>query len=87
MAEKSMVLTYLLWLVGGFLGLHHFYLGRDIQGFLWWCTVGGYFGFGWLGDLFYIPQYVKDANNDSDYLARLSHKMRTTKTVSLNTKN
>ncbi|KAL1130913.1 hypothetical protein AAG570_012154 [Ranatra chinensis] len=74
-----MGLAYFLWLVGGFLGLHHFYLGRDLQGFLWWSTLGGYFGCGWLRDLFLIPQYVKDANNDSQYLAKLSEKMRTNK--------
>ena len=27
----SVILTYVLWLVGGWLGLHHFYLGRDKQ--------------------------------------------------------
>ena len=27
----SVIITYVLWLVGGWLGLHHFYLGRDKQ--------------------------------------------------------
>lgn len=37
---KSLVLTYILWLFGGYLGLHHFYLRRDKQAFLWWCFPG-----------------------------------------------
>jgi len=76
MSQKSLLLSYALWLVGGIFGLHHFYLGRDIQGFIWWCTLGGYCGAGWLRDLFLMPSYVKDANNDPEYLARLSQVMR-----------
>lgn len=75
MAKKSMSLTYLLWLCGGFFGLHHFYLGRDIQGFLWWCTLGGYFG-GWFRDFFFIPEYIRAANNDAEYNKKLSQTMR-----------
>ena len=37
---KSVILTYLLWLFGGGFGLHHFYLNRNIQGFLWLCLPG-----------------------------------------------
>ena len=37
---KSLILTYLLWLFGGGFGLHHFYLNRNIQGFLWLCLPG-----------------------------------------------
>ena len=40
-------MTYLLWLTGGWLGLHHFYLGRDKHALVWYCLPGGYFGFGW----------------------------------------
>jgi len=58
----SVILTYVLWLVGGWLGLHHFYLGRDKQAFLWWSTFGGCFGLGWLRDFFRIPSYVADAD-------------------------
>lgn len=68
MAKKSTFLAYLLWLFGGVFGLHHFYLGRDIQAFLWWCTLGGYFGFGWLRDIFYIPSYVANANQDPEFV-------------------
>lgn len=77
MEKKSTFLTYLLWLVGGIFGLHHFYLGRDIQAFLWWCTLGGYFGCGWLRDIFYIPSYVADANEDPEFLSKFVSSLRT----------
>lgn len=73
---KSKAFTYLLWLVGGVCGLHHFYLGRDLQGVLWWCTFGGYFGFGWLRDVFYIGEYVADANNDEKYMQKVNNMIR-----------
>lgn len=76
LSKKSVFLTYLLWLCGGVFGLHHFYLGRDLQGVLWWLTLGGYFGCGWIRDIFMIPEYVKEANRDADYMAKLSMKMR-----------
>lgn len=74
--NKSKALTYLLWLVGGVCGLHHFYLGRDLQGVLWWCTFGGYFGFGWLRDVFYIGEYVADANKDEKYMKKVDYMVR-----------
>ena len=58
----SLCVTYLLWLLGGWLGLHHFYLGRDKQALVWWCLPGGYFGLGWFRDLWRIPEYVREAN-------------------------
>ena len=67
-AKKSLFVTYFLWLFGGFFGLHHFYLGRDAQAFLYWCTLGGYLGCGWIRDLFYIRRYVGEANEDPVYL-------------------
>ncbi|XP_066991069.2 dnaJ homolog subfamily C member 22 [Anabrus simplex] len=70
MAQKSLLLTYVLWLIGGFFGLHHLYLGRDAQAFLWWCTLGGYAGMGWLRDIFFIPRYVADANGDIHFLKK-----------------
>lgn len=81
--SKSKALTYLLWLVGGVCGLHHFYLGRDLQGVLWWCTFGGYFGFGWLRDVFYIGEYVADANRDENYMKKVDYMVRVHEKVSL----
>lgn len=80
--NKSKALTYLLWLVGGVCGLHHFYLGRDLQGVLWWCTFGGYFGFGWLRDAFYIGEYVADANKDEKYMKKVDYMVRVHEKVS-----
>lgn len=68
--KKSTVLTYFLWLVGGVFGLHHIYLGRDAQAFIWWCTLGGYIGCGWIRDLFYIPKYVADVNEEETFVRK-----------------
>lgn len=74
--KKSIILTYVLWLFWGWLGVHHFYLGRDIQAFVWWSTLGGFFGIGWFRDLWRIPSYVYDANLDGDELRELKKKIR-----------
>ncbi|XP_056589257.1 dnaJ homolog subfamily C member 22 [Triplophysa dalaica] len=64
MAKKVMI-TYALWAMGGPLGLHHIYLGRDSHALLWILTLGG-FGFGWLREFFRIPSYVSEANHKAD---------------------
>ena len=38
--QKSLFITYLLWLIGGWIGLHHFYLRRDKQAFWGVCLLG-----------------------------------------------
>jgi hypothetical protein len=58
---KSLLLTYLLWLVGGLLGLHKFYLGRPAIGLLYFFT-GGVFVLGWIIDFFTLPRQVRIAN-------------------------
>lgn len=73
---KSTLLTYFLWLIGGFWGLHHLYLGRDKHALVWMMFAGGYFGLGWLRDLWRIPEYVQEANQDPNYLEKLIIKMR-----------
>jgi hypothetical protein len=62
-AVKSTLVTYLLWLFGGFgvLGLHRFYLGRWLTGLLWLFT-GGIFLVGAILDLFLIPPMVQVEN-------------------------
>jgi TM2 domain-containing membrane protein YozV len=74
---KSMFVTYVLWSIGGFFGLHHIYLERDAQAFLWWCTLGGYAGCGWLRDIYHIPEYVADANEDKKFMEKHIHRLRT----------
>ena len=44
--DKFNLIAYLLWLIGGWVGLHHFYMGRDRQGVLWLTSFGGLFGLG-----------------------------------------
>lgn len=73
---KSLFMTYFLWLFGGWFGLHHFYLHRDRHAFVYWMTLGGYFGCGWLRDLWRIPEYVRDCNNDPEFIAQLGGEMR-----------
>ena len=73
---KSTCIAYLLWLVAGWLGVHHFYLGRDRHAFIWWCTFGGVFGMGWLREIGRIGEYVDDANDDPEYMEELTLKMR-----------
>ncbi|EDV26866.1 DnaJ-like protein subfamily C member 22 [Trichoplax sp. H2] len=62
--QKSLLIAYILLIFGGIIGLHHFYLGRDRHAFLYWSTLGGLFGLGCLRDLWRLPTYVRDANED-----------------------
>ncbi|XP_030588963.1 dnaJ homolog subfamily C member 22 isoform X4 [Archocentrus centrarchus] len=62
---KSVVVAYALWAVGGPLGLHHLYLGRDTHALLWMLTLGG-FGFGWVREFIRIPAYVSEANQEAE---------------------
>ncbi|KAM9750861.1 dnaJ homolog subfamily C member 22 [Menidia menidia] len=62
---KRVFVAYVLWAVGGPLGLHHLYLGRDSHALLWMITLGG-FGFGWVREFLRIPAYVREANQDVD---------------------
>lgn len=68
---KSLLVAYLLWLFGGFFGLHHLYLQRDGHAFFMFCTLGGYLGFGWITDAFYMPEYVCQFNTNALFLTRL----------------
>lgn len=57
--------VYLCWLTFGWCGLHHFYLRRDRHAFVWFWTCGG-FVFGWLFELWRIPDYVRTTNVELD---------------------
>jgi hypothetical protein len=58
---KSLLFTYLLWLIGGLLGVHKFYLGRPVVGLIYLFT-GGLFFIGWIIDFFTLPRQVRIAN-------------------------
>ncbi|KAI8737344.1 dnaJ subfamily C member 22 [Biomphalaria glabrata] len=74
----SLSVTYILWLFFGWLGIHHLYLGRRNHAIVWFATLGGGFGIGWLRDLWRIPSYVEWATASGDfqrrYLLRMSLK-------------
>ncbi|EDV38321.1 uncharacterized protein Dana_GF21821 [Drosophila ananassae] len=74
--QKSVWIAYLCWLFGGVFGLHHLYLHRDRHAFVWWCTLGGYAGVGWLGEIFLIPEYVRDANEDPRFVKEFVAKLQ-----------
>ncbi|XP_051016280.1 dnaJ homolog subfamily C member 22 [Acomys russatus] len=58
---KGLLVTYVLWALGGPVGLHHLYLGRDSHALLWMLTLGGG-GFGWLWEFWKLPGFVAQAN-------------------------
>ncbi|XP_060582035.1 dnaJ homolog subfamily C member 22-like [Ruditapes philippinarum] len=59
----NIIVAYICWVLGGPLGLHHFYLGRDKQALVWWMSLGGLF-LGWIRDLWRLPEYLYEANKD-----------------------
>jgi DnaJ family protein C protein 22 len=75
-SRKSLCTAYILWLFGGFFGLHHLYLGRDSHAFIYYITCGAYFGMGWIRDLWKLPEYVRDANEDPGFMKSLNDSMR-----------
>lgn len=67
---KSIKRAYFCWLFGGLFGLHHFYLRRYKQGFIWSITFGGFL-IGWVRDVYRIPEYLKEVNEDPEYYEQL----------------
>ena len=74
--SKYTIVAYILWITLGWFGTHLFYLGKDHQGILWLTSFSGLFGIGWLRDIYRIPSYVKEANNDSEFTVRQSFESR-----------
>lgn len=59
--------------------MHHIYLGRDDHAFITLATFGGYFTLGLIRDLWRLPEYVREANNDPEYLSKLHQQIKTHK--------
>lgn len=78
--KKSVFVAYLCWLFGGVFGLHLFYLERDVHAFLTWSTFGGY-AIGWLADVTKIPRYVRDCNEDDEFIKDFVLKLQRNKKV------
>jgi len=72
----NVCVAYFLWLIGGGLGLHHLYLRRWKQAFVWWCLPGGYFGVGWFRDLWRIPEYVADYNKEAAHVRKMKEQIK-----------
>ncbi len=68
---KSLFTAYVLWLFGGLFGLHHLYLGRDRQAFIYFSTLGGFL-VGYIYDLYRMPDYVREANLDASFTNKLN---------------
>lgn len=60
--QKRLLVAYKYGILGGFLGIHHFYLRRPYWGLLYLCTFG-LVGLGWITDLFRMPELVKGCNS------------------------
>jgi len=59
--KKSVVTCYILWLIAGPVGAHHYYLGRLVHGIIATWTMNFCF-VGWMWDMFLIPCYVRSFN-------------------------
>jgi len=57
--ERSVVVGYVLWFFLGLLGIHRFYYGRWLSGFIYLLTAG-LLGFGWVIDAFLIPSMNRE---------------------------
>jgi len=65
-AHKSVAGAYVLCILLGLFGAHHFYLRRNAFGVFYVFTLG-MLGCGWIVDLFRIPQLVRNANKKMDH--------------------
>ncbi|MBR1738449.1 MAG: TM2 domain-containing protein [Firmicutes bacterium] len=52
-SDHSRMVALLLCIFLGFIGIHHFYVGRIVKGILYLFT-GGFLGIGWIIDLIQI---------------------------------
>ena len=77
--QKSIFWAYFLWMTGGFFGLHQIYLGRDNHAITIWMSMGGCLGIGLIRDLWKMPSYLANVNQDPDRVAYLNRRMSSRK--------
>ncbi len=63
--RKDLRIARIIWALGGFLGLHRFYLGRVVSGILMLCTAGGLLVW-WIVDAFKLKEMVQALNDEQD---------------------
>ncbi|MGC5583821.1 TM2 domain-containing protein [Ornithinimicrobium sp. W1665] len=61
--DKSVGLAYVLWLLLGLIGVHHFYIGKIGRGVGYLLTLG-WFTIGWWVDLFTLASQVRRLNTE-----------------------
>jgi hypothetical protein len=61
--DKSLAIAYLLWFFLGWIGVHHFYLGKAGRGIGYLLTFA-WLTLGWWVDLFTLPAQVKRINSE-----------------------
>ena len=67
--KMNVLFAYLLWLPPlGCFGLHHFYMKRDIHGFVTITTLAGFFFIGYIRDLWNIPRYLAESRRDEKFV-------------------
>lgn len=69
--KKSLAAAYIFAFLGGYLGLHRFYLGQIGIGIVYLLTLG-VFGIGWIIDLIVLPGIVKKANWETSRLGGIT---------------
>jgi len=60
--RKCLSTSYALWSMAGLFGVHHFYLGRVVHGFIAVWSLN-FLGIGWIVDAFLLPRYVRRHNS------------------------
>ena len=64
--RKDLVISYVLLILVGFLGIHQFYLGNIVRGLLYLVTLG-FLGVMLVWDLFTLPAQVRRVNMARGY--------------------
>lgn len=75
-AKKSLLISYLLLFCFGWFGIHRFYLGKWLSGFIYLGTFG-LLGIGVLLDIFILPSMVREADEHPEAIIPISFNLFT----------